>query len=418
MASATAQPTKVAVLGLGMAAGGILRSLSQSPELTLAAAVSSRALARKSFEEQYHGRGYSTLDELCRDPEVEAVWVATPSEYHCEHAIRLADAGKHVVMEKPFAVTLEECDRMIEAAARNNVILIAGGSHSFNPAYLSMRKIIASGRLGRLGGLTDWAFNDWMVRPREAHEVDSRDGGELLNQGPHPVDALRLLGGGRVRSLRGTMIDLDLPGRACAGYFTAYMEFDDGTPATLVYDGYGYVGGWEMVPWGETPERQSAIDAQYAYRRQLRSQSVDEDVMRAMARFGERPGRGTGDGTWVPSSPGNVIATCERGVIRQSQKGLYVYDDEGRHDEPFAVAGNVRLNEAAELRRALNGEPYFRDGHWGKATLEVVLAIAESATQRKEIYMQHQVLVVDGIEQPPAMNENRFSREGVGQWTP
>ena len=48
-----------------------------------------------------------------------------------------------------------------------------------------------------------------------------------------------------LRSVRGTMLDFGLPGRACAGYFSAYMEFDDGTPVTLVYDGYGYVGGWE-----------------------------------------------------------------------------------------------------------------------------------------------------------------------------
>ena len=145
-------------------------------------------------------------------------------------------------------------------------------------------------------------------------------------------------------------------------------------------------------------EREIGSNAQYAYRRQLRGGVLDEDEVRARARFGAGTGRGGGDGTWVPGSPGNVIATCELGVLRQSPTGLYVYDDDGRHDEPFTVGGNVRLNEAAELRRALRGEPYFRGGRWGMATLEVVLAIAESAKQHKEVYMQHQVPVLDGIE--------------------
>src|SRR5439155_5561822 len=145
-------------------------------------------------------------------------------------------------------------------------------------------------------------------RPREQHEVDpSRDGGELLNQGPHPVDGLRLIGGGMLRSVRGTMRDFSLPTRACAGYISAFMEFDDGTPATLVYDGYGYIGGWEMVPWGETPQRQAGLDAEYAYRRKLRAGIPDEDAERELARFGAqegRGGRGGGDQAWVPGSPG------------------------------------------------------------------------------------------------------------------
>ena len=395
-------PTRVAVLGLGMAGGGILRSLSSTPELAIAAAVSSRPGALAAFADQFHGRGYQTLAELCRDPEIEAVWVATPSEYHCEHAITLAEHGKHIVMEKPFAVTLAECERMIDAAERNRVALIAGGSHSFNPAYLSMRKIITSGRLGRLGGLTDWAFTNWMVRPREQHEVDpQRDGGELLNQGPHPIDALRLLGGGMMCSVRGTMLDFGLPGRACAGYFSAYMEFEDGTPVTLVYNGYGYIGGWEMVPWGEKPDRQASLTAEYDYRRKLRDGIPDEDADREVARFGAEgrlSGRGSGESAWVPNSPGNIIASCERGELRQSSTGLYVYDDLGRHDEPLAVRGNVRVNEAAELRRALAGQPIFRDGRWGMATLEVVLAIAKSAAERKEVLLEHQIPVLDGID--------------------
>ena len=77
----------------------------------------------------------------------------------------------------------------------NKVVLVYSGM-AFSPAFLEMRRLIASGRLGRLGAMAHWAFSDWMLRPREPHEVEvDIDGGQLLNQGPHPVDALRLLGG-------------------------------------------------------------------------------------------------------------------------------------------------------------------------------------------------------------------------------
>jgi phthalate 4,5-cis-dihydrodiol dehydrogenase len=399
MTGDSSKPTRIAVLGLGMAGSEILRTLSGCPEVEVAAVVTSREGALAAYQNEFGGQGYRDIDALCADQSIEAVWVATPSEYHAEHAIKLANHGKHVVMEKPFATSMQQCEQMIEAAERNKVTLIAGGSHSFNPSYLSMRQIITSGRLGALAALTDWAFTSWMLGPREPHEVDpARDGGELLNQGPHPIDALRLLGGGMVRSVRGSTIDTNLRGRPCAGYFTAFLEFEDGTPATLVYNGYGYIGGWELVAWGETPQRQKAAENQYAYRRQLRESIDDEYPSRELARYGSSPGGGRRGATgWAPSSPGNVIVSCERGEIRQSENGLYVYDDDGRHDEPFTVEGDVRIQEALELRRALAGQPIFRDGRWGMATLEVVLAIAESAAQRKEVKLSSQVAVPKGF---------------------
>ena len=240
-----------------------------------------------------------------------------------------------------------------------------------------------------------------MLRARTPGEVDvSVDGGMAFNQGPHPIDALRLIGGGMVRSVRGTAIDHSLPGRPCPGYLTAYLEFEDGTPATVLYDGYGYVRGWELVPWGETPQRQAGTDASYAYRKQLRTSIVDENDARELLRFGGRPdgggrqGRG-GDGAWVPSDSGFLVASCELGEVRQSERGLFVYDDEGRHDEPLPEGANGRVNEVTELLDAIAGRPVFRDGRWGMATLEVVLAILRSGAERREITLQHQVPVLD-----------------------
>jgi phthalate 4,5-cis-dihydrodiol dehydrogenase len=388
------KPIRAGIAGLGMAGDGIVRQLAQVPGVQLAAAADMRENALGAFLEQFGGRVYGDFDDLCNDPDIDAVWVATPSHLHCEHVIRLAQSGKHIVVEKPMAISLAECEQMVRAAEDNGVALIAGGARSFDPAFVEMRRLIRSGRLGKLGALTTWAFTGWMTRAREPHELDPlKDGGCIFNQGPHPVDVLRLLGGGAVRSVRGSAVDLNLPGRPGPGYFTALLEFEDGTPASLVYDGYGHILGFELVPWGETPQRLAATANAAAYRRQLRSGEADEMEARERLRFGGRTGTvfAAGDGSWTPPDAGLVIATCELGEIRQSATGLYVYDDDGRHDEPLSAGASARLNEVNELRAGMKGEAYLHSGRWGMATMEVVLAIVESSREGREVTLQHQV---------------------------
>jgi phthalate 4,5-cis-dihydrodiol dehydrogenase len=388
---------KAGIVGLGMAGNGIVPALAAMPNVELVAAADPRENALAAFRDRFHGRVFESFDRLCADPDVEAVWVATPTRFHCDQVVALAEAGKHVVVEKPMAVTLAECERMVEAAERNHVTLIAGGSRSFDPAFVEMRRVIDSGRLGGLRALATWSFVGWITRPREPHEVDvSIGGGTVYNQAPHPVDVLRLLGGGKLRSVRAMTRDYPLDGRPCPGYFNAYLEFEDGTPATLVFDGNGYMLGWELLPWGETAGRQAATEAAYAYRRAMRAGTADEHEAREKLRFGgrEESGRGFfgGERDWTPQDAGLVVVSCERGVIRQSAAGLYIYDDDGRHDEPLPGRGDTRANEVADLVDGMTGRRKpLHDGRWGMATLEAVLAIMQSAAQRHEVYLSHQV---------------------------
>jgi phthalate 4,5-cis-dihydrodiol dehydrogenase len=94
----------------------------------------------------------------------------------------------------------------------------------------------------------------------------------------------------------------------------------------------------------------------------------------------------------VPGDAGVVVASCERGEIRQSRHGLYVYDDSGRHDQPLAAGVSFRGNEVAELLDAIGHQRApLHSGPWGRATTEVCLAIAQSAAQRREVLLEHQV---------------------------
>ena len=100
---------------------------------------------------------------------------------------------------------------------------------------------------------------------------------------------------------------------------------------------------------------------------------------------------------WLPNDLGILIATCEKGDIRQSQHGLFVHSDEGTKDVPLIGGGGPsRRGELMELYNAVVlDKPIRHTGPWGMATLEVCLALIESAKQRKEISLTHQVPAPD-----------------------
>ena len=107
---------------------------------------------------------------------------------------------------------------------------------------------------------------------------------------------------------------------------------------------------------------------------------------------------------WVPEDMGMAIASLDRADVRQSAYGIYIHSDEGKQDVDFATVralGGIaqRRAELEELYNAVvGGEPVWHDGRWGMATLEVCLAIMESARQRREIMLEHQVPVPAGYD--------------------
>jgi phthalate 4,5-cis-dihydrodiol dehydrogenase len=133
---------RVGVAGLGMAGGGILEALARSPEVAITASADPRPAAQALFRERFGGQAYASLEALCHDDSVEAIWIATPTQLHAEHVRIATSLGKHVAVEKPLAVTLAECESMIDAAGRNGVSLIAAGARSFDPAFVAMREIV------------------------------------------------------------------------------------------------------------------------------------------------------------------------------------------------------------------------------------------------------------------------------------
>lgn len=398
---------KIGMIGIGVGGAEILPAMEAMETIDLVAGADVVPATLERFGARFPGaKTYASAEALCRDPDVEAVWISSPNRFHAEHTILAANSGKHVVVEKPMAVTLADAQRMVEAADKNGVKLLAGHTRAFTLPIRAMRRVIESGKYGQLRALNIWSYSDWILRPRTADELDLAQGGGVpYRQGPHQVDTVRLLGGGMLRSVR-AQVGQWLPERPIPGFYSAFLEFENGTPASISHNGYGYFLGAELVPWGRDKQRYTA-EERARIRRELsagtRAETDEKQALRIGGAQEREVFRRNEPEPWVPEDMGMAIASLDRADLRQSSFGIFVHSDDGKQDidlSPDRVMGvGQRRAELEELYNAVvGGQPVWHDGRWGMATLEVCLAIMQSARERREILLEHQVPVPDGYD--------------------
>ena len=382
-------PLHIGIAGLGAASTQILPAFRPDAPFVLAAGADHRLEARQVFESQYDRPAVENVEALCRRNDVDAIWIATPNTDHAEHAVCAAKHGKHIICEKPMAVTLKECDRMIKAAEANNVLFLQGHSKIYQAPIRAIRDVIKSGRFGRVIQIQAFNSNDWLQRPRLLTELDTEQGGGLVyRQGSHMVDIVRFIGGGKVRTVRGVTGRAD-PNFDTEGHFSALLEFEDGAVATLTFNGYGYFDIAELT-WdiGEGGLPQTGSRKFPGNPRLKRAVDTDRKKDGAQKRLGTN-----NESAEKHRQPffGLTVVACERGVIRQSPDGLYLYSEDGR-EEIQCLPGHGRAAELRELAEAVaEGRSVFPDGHWGKATLEVCLAIMDSSRDGGVQRLRYQV---------------------------
>jgi len=387
---------RLGVAGLGRAFTLMLPTLVKHPNVQLVAAADPRAEARARFAADFGAKTYESIDELCGDATVEAVYVATPHQHHAAHVAAAAGARKHVLVEKPMAISLDEARAMVDAARMAGVHLVVGHSHSFDAPILRAREIIASGELGRARMITALNFTDFLYRPRRPEELGTeRGGGVLFSQAAHQVDVVRLLGGGCVKTVRTAAGAWD-PGRNTEGAYSTLLTFEDGAFASLTYSGYGHFDSDEFCDWVSEIGREKDPAAYGAMRRALRdTKGSDAEVAAKNARnyggvhYREPPP----EPAWHEHF-GLVIVSCERGDVRPTPRGVRIYGDETQRFDALAKPPVPRAEVIDELCDAVFlGKPPLHGGEWGLATLEVCLAMLRSAREGREIALRHQVAV-------------------------
>jgi phthalate 4,5-cis-dihydrodiol dehydrogenase len=199
---------RLGIAGMGAAGQAFAAALRQYPGIDWVALAEPADALRRRCERDYGVAGYASLGDMLAHPGLDAVYIATPTQLHAQQVVQAAQAGKHVLVEKPMAQSMESARAMADAAARAGVVLVVGHSHSHDLPIRRMRELIASGELGPVGMVNTWCYTDWVHRPRRADELDPNlGGGVTFRQGSHQFDILRLLCGGKARSLRARTFD-------------------------------------------------------------------------------------------------------------------------------------------------------------------------------------------------------------------
>lgn len=389
---------RLGIAGVGIASLQVLRDLQKlENEIELTALADLRRDNMEHFAALF-GKPvtmFDNVEELCSSPLVDAVWVATPNALHAEHTILAAKNGKHVICEKPMAVTLDQCRAMVEAVERYGIKYAQGHSKAYDTPIQKIGAILQSGELGRPIHIQTWNYNDWMIRALMPGEVDTDQGtGVIFRQGPHQTDIVRYIGGGKVRSVRAVAGRWAPNFPKCEGNYTALLEFENGAAATMVFDGYGYFDSTELT-WGIGESGLESLNAESLVPRYRPQGPISAEEKFAMVRSGNPYGYGAGSG-WKKDGPshnpmfGLTMVSCERGVIRQSPEGLFIYDKDGRR-EVHVPSSRGRAAELFDLYQAVTqNRRTMLDVRWGMATAEVCLAVFQSSREHREIFLAHQ----------------------------
>lgn len=345
-------PLGFAIVGCGMIARFHARAIRELPDARLVALVSRNPAHAEAVMEAGGVRCpiFADVAEMLKQPEVDVVVVCTPSGAHLEPAVAAAEAKRHVVVEKPLEITLERCDRIIEACDRNGVRLCTIFPSRFADANVVLKRAVESGRFGRLT-LGETTCKWW--RPQSYYDEGGwkgtlalDGGGALMNQAIHSVDLLLWMMG-PVRLLAGftamlahERIEVEDTAVACLrfangalGVIQAATSIYPGLPKTIAIHGDKgsvVVEQEDVLRWEFTPE-------------------TDED-QRIRERFARKVGAS------------------------------------GGASNPAAISHEYHRRQLADFVEAIHANrPPLVDGREGRRAVEVILAIYRSAQTRQVV---------------------------------
>jgi predicted dehydrogenase len=170
-------------------------------------AIASRddATARRVADGLRIGRAHGSYGALLEDPEVDAIYIPLPNHLHAEWTIAAARAGKHVLCEKPLALTAEDARRMVAAADEAGVVLMEAFMYRHHPSWVAAREVLASGRIGDLVAVQSW-FSYYNDDPTNIRNLLEAGGGALYDIGCYCVNLSRMLFGGEPREVLGAVV--------------------------------------------------------------------------------------------------------------------------------------------------------------------------------------------------------------------
>ncbi len=264
-----------AVVGLGrISQRAVLPAFRHSKKAKLVAVVSGDRRKAKRLGAEFGADAWYTYDDYAQclmNPEVKAVFIATSNGTHQEYAVRAAEAGRHVLCEKPMGATVEQCLAMNRACRKNKVRLMIAYRKYFEPASLALKKLLDDGKLGKLK-IIHTAFTIYIPPSKKApawhFDLDAAGGGSLVDLGVYCVNTVRWLTGLEPQEANGYAWSTD-PGRY--GQVEESICFQLKFPGALLVQGsssYSAAQANFLKVFGE--KGWAALDPAFAYNEERR----------------------------------------------------------------------------------------------------------------------------------------------------
>jgi predicted dehydrogenase len=229
----------IGIIGGGRIAGGHAQAVAANPELlTLRGIASARPERGAELTGKFGGTAYTDWRHLLERPEIEAVVIGLRNDQHLEAVLAAARAGKHILLEKPMAMTLAECDRMIEATRAAGVKLLVGQTQHFFAVNQAAKRLLDSGEIGHPIIVTDTWYKPFGLAVRQPWFLDRAHGGGMwFMNGNHMIDRVIWFTGSPVVAVR-AKIGNSLLGLKADDSSVAVLEHKNGLLTTLTHAGY------------------------------------------------------------------------------------------------------------------------------------------------------------------------------------
>ncbi|MCM8768733.1 MAG: Gfo/Idh/MocA family oxidoreductase [Candidatus Omnitrophica bacterium] len=339
------KPVNVVVIGYGYA-GRCFHSylIKLTPGLTLYGVASRRAEIREQIEKEQGCRAYLSFEAVLNDPAVDVVVLATPNSTHAKLAIQAMNAGKHVVTDKVMCLTLEECDQMIECSQRNRRILSVFQNRRWDGDFLTLKKLVAEGKLGKLR----WLEMAWQgFGPMRGWRARADfGGGRYYDLGAHLVDQALLFFSSPVDSVY-CRLQFDFQPVDTESNALLLITFAEGTTAicdlsslnTIVKPRF-YACGTEatFIKYGLDPQEQAMV-------------AGDIDRAKEEPYFYGRLKKSDGQEEVIPTLPGRWRSFYENiAQVLSGKAELAVKPEEVRRTIAVLAAGRQSAGQGQVLR--------------------------------------------------------------------
>jgi predicted dehydrogenase len=227
------------ILSWGILGAGTIADRQMAPAIRLARDQRLVAVMRRDGEAAWafaakHGaaRAYASAEALLADGQVHAVYVATPPDTHAKYTILAARRGKHVLCEKPMALSVDQARQMIDACGAQGVQLMVCHYQRFNARHQQIKRLLEAGAVGRVTAARVGFFSDYPPQPGAwHHDPQISGGGPLMDLAPHCVDLLRYLCG-PVTEVR-AMVDTLASRSAVEDTATLLLRLENGAQAVV-----------------------------------------------------------------------------------------------------------------------------------------------------------------------------------------